>query len=266
MRHNLLFGKSLLHLEPPSGYPKPDFRPNNLGHSKAIAITVQINSMNITIETQFENHFPIPVMIIHHYHTEEVNRRVLQIISDLKHEYLTNPEFNEVLTGTVSTFGGYQTPTRSMFLNRMEDAVQILRDQIILPGVACYIKRVFPEQYDLFTIRLFSWANILTNGDWQAPHMHPTDHNLASGVYYVRTPHRPAPEGCIEFLNPHPAGIYHGSTNTRRIQPQSGDLIIFPPYYVHYIYPFKGDEERAIVAFDVIMQTGNFSHANKAIY
>lgn len=208
--------------------------------------------MNITIETDFENHFPVPVMITHYHHVDEINRSVFKVIADLKRDHLTNPQFNEALTGTVSTFGGYQTPTRLMFLDRTEDAIQFLRDHIILPGVAAYIKKIFPEKHKLYGSRLFSWANILTEGDWQAPHMHPTEDNLASGVYYVRTPHRPAPEGCIEFFNPHPVAIYHGGTNTRRIHPQSGDLIIFPPYYVHYIYPFKGAEERAIVAFDVI--------------
>ena len=33
---------------------------------------------------------------------------------------------------------------------------------------------------------------------------------------------------------------------------------IFPPYYIHYVYPFRGAGERAIVAFDVILQTTQF--------
>jgi hypothetical protein len=42
---------------------------------------------------------------------------------------------------------------------------------------------------------------------------------------------------------------------TRRLQPQAGDLILFPPYYIHYVYPFRGTGERVIVAFDVLLQT-----------
>ena len=33
-----------------------------------------------------------------------------------------------------------------------------------------------------------------------------------------------------------------------------GDLILFPPYYIHYVYPFRGEGERCIVAFDVLIQ------------
>jgi hypothetical protein len=45
---------------------------------------------------------------------------------------------------------------------------------------------------------------------------------------------------------------------TRRLYPKSGDLILFPPYYIHYVYPFQGPGERCIVAFDVIAQTTQF--------
>ena len=31
-------------------------------------------------------------------------------------------------------------------------------------------------------------------GDWQAPHMHPSTGNLISGVYYAAVPEKPEPE------------------------------------------------------------------------
>lgn len=206
------------------------------------------------VATRFEQHFPTTVMVRHHDSVAEINAAVTSVLRELKAAYLTDPGENEVLSGTIATLGGYQTPTRKMFLDRAEAAVRGLRERIVRPGVEAYLAQAFPGEAEAMRYRLFSWANILTAGDWQAPHMHPTANNLASGVYYLLLPQRPAPEGCLEFECPHPAAVHHAHSFTRRIQPHAGDLILFPPWYVHYIIPFRGDEERAIVSFDVIAQ------------
>ncbi len=210
--------------------------------------------MTISTETQFEDHFPIQVMVSHHTGLTAVNQETFVIIRALKDRHMNDQRENEALSGTITTYGGYQTSKKMMFLNRLEPAVQTLRDQVILPGVERYLAKVYGEPIREIKTRLVSWANILSAGDWQAPHMHPTHDNLASGVYYVEVPEKPKPQGCIEFLNPHPAAHYHAISLTRRLYPDTGDLIIFPPYYIHYVYPFRGEGERAIVAFDVIKQ------------
>ncbi|MHB8425302.1 MAG: putative 2OG-Fe(II) oxygenase [Gammaproteobacteria bacterium] len=210
--------------------------------------------MTIGTETQFEDHFPIQVMVSHHTGLTAVNHETFTIIRALKDRHMNDQRENEALSGTITTYGGYQTSKKMMFLNRLEPAVQTLRDQVILPGVERYLAKVYGEPIREIKTRLVSWANILSAGDWQAPHMHPTHDNLASGVYYVEVPEKPKPQGCIEFLNPHPAAHYHAISLTRRLYPDTGDLIIFPPYYIHYVYPFRGEGERAIVAFDVIKQ------------
>ncbi|MFI4921605.1 MAG: putative 2OG-Fe(II) oxygenase [Gammaproteobacteria bacterium] len=214
--------------------------------------------MSITEETRFEDHFPITVMVRHHTGLEDINRQVLANISGLRDQYAKDKTQNEALSGTISTYGGYQTSKKIMFLNRPDPAVMALRDHVILPGVQRYMEQVYAEEGKKLQTRIVSWANILAEGDWQAPHMHPTTGNLISGVYYVEVPEKPAPQGCIEFLSPHPVSHHHGVTLTRRLHPKAGDLILFPPYYIHYVYPFRGPEERAIVAFDVLAQTANF--------
>ena len=193
-------------------------------------------------------------MVSHHTGLTAVNHETFVIIRALKDRHMNDQRENEALSGTITTYGGYQTSKKMMFLNRLEPAVQTLRDQVILPGVERYLAKVYGEPIREIKTRLVSWANILSAGDWQAPHMHPTHDNLASGVYYVEVPEKPKPQGCIEFLNPHPAAHYHAISLTRRLYPDTGDLIIFPPYYIHYVYPFRGEGERAIVAFDVIKQ------------
>ena len=210
--------------------------------------------MTINTETRFEDHFPIQVMVSHHTGLDTINRDTFTVIRSLKEQYINDRKENEALSGTITTYGGYQTSKKMMFLNRPESAVRTLRDQVILPGVERYLAKVYGEQIRGVRTRLVSWANILSAGDWQAPHMHPTHDNLASGVYYVEVPEKPKPQGCIEFLNPHPAAHYHAISLTRRLHPDTGDLILFPPYYIHYVYHFRGEGERAIVAFDVVRQ------------
>jgi uncharacterized protein (TIGR02466 family) len=214
--------------------------------------------MAITQETRFEDHFPITVMQTSHTGLDDVNRGVFELIKSLRDQYIGDQNQNEALSGTITTYGGYQTSKKMMFLTRPEPAVQTLRDQVIMPGVQRYMDKVYAEQGKKLSTRVISWANILAEGDWQAPHMHPSVGNLISGVYYVEVPEKPAPQGCIEFLNPHPVANHHGVSLTRRIHPKTGDLILFPPYYIHYVYPFRGPEQRAIVAFDVLAQTTQF--------
>lgn len=214
--------------------------------------------MTISTETRFEDHFPIPVMLSQHSGLETIHREVFSLIHSLRDQFIDNRQENEALSGTITTYGGYQTSRKMMFLNRPEAAVQNLREQVILPGVQRYLQHTYGDAIKGVQTRLVSWANILSEGDWQAPHMHPTHDNLASGVYYVAVPDKPKPQGCIEFLNPHPVAHYHAISLTRRLHPKTGDLIIFPPYYIHYVYPFRGEGQRAIIAFDVIKQATQF--------
>lgn len=207
--------------------------------------------MSIREETQFEDHFPVTVMYSRHTGLEDVNRSVCEVIRTLRDAYIGDPKENEALSGTVTTYGGYQTSKKIQFLNREEEAIRVLRDEVVLPAVKRYMERVFGEQAQGIKTRMAAWANILSAGDWQAPHMHPATGNLASGVYYVHVPEKPKPQGCIEFLNPHPVSRHHGVGLTRRLYPKTGDLLLFPSYYIHYVYPFQGPGERAIIAFDV---------------
>lgn len=214
--------------------------------------------MNITAAPRFEEHFPLTVMQSRHSGAESVNAGIAKLLHGLRRQYLADKDENEALSGTITTYGGYQTSKKMMFLNRPEPEVQALRDQMVLPAVQAYMDKVYGAQGRAIKTRIVSWANILCQGDWQAPHMHPSSGNLISGVYYAAVPEKPEPEGCLEFLNPHPVAHHHGVSLTRRIMPKAGDLVLFPPYYIHYVYPFRGEGERCIVAFDVLIQNTQF--------
>lgn len=117
-------------------------------------------------------------------------------------------------------------------------------------------RRVSPG-LDTATLRmsLFGWMNANAPGAFNAPHTHPGAH--WSGVYYVTQPRvETGNSGMIEFLDPRVDlphwRLLQSSTFSpkRRIRPEAGEMILFPSYLVHWVYPNETDEERVSVAFN----------------
>jgi len=104
-------------------------------------------------------------------------------------------------------------------------------------------------------LRLNAWMNINYAGAYNAPHTHPGAH--WSGVYYVKQP--PVEEGnsgMIEFLSPltdlpnwRLLGI-DAFRPKRKLRPNAGEIVLFPSYLVHWVYPNETDEERITIAFN----------------
>lgn len=104
-------------------------------------------------------------------------------------------------------------------------------------------------------LKLFGWMNINPPGGFNAPHTHPGAH--WSGVYYVAQPAvEEGTSGMIEFLDPRsdlPNWRILGAKAfrpKRRIRPQPGEIVIFPSYLVHWVYPNDTSEERVTIAFN----------------
>ncbi|MGH8426550.1 MAG: putative 2OG-Fe(II) oxygenase [Gammaproteobacteria bacterium] len=197
-----------------------------------------------------EQHFPITVLARHHPDMGALNEKLFAWIKDMAARYRDSGE-NAAKSAGISTQGGYQTSKQTNLFQVNRPEIRTLRDRYVLPSVHHYLQNVFGPQARALDPNVMGWANLLASGDWQSPHMHPTAANLASGVYYVRLPPLKPPEGCIEFINPHPIAVHHGFNTTRRIVPEEGLLLLFPPFYLHYVHPFHGEGERAIIAFDV---------------
>ncbi len=98
---------------------------------------------------------------------------------------------------------------------------------------------------------LKGWFVRLQQGGFQDSHIHPD--GWLSGVIYLHMPKAiKAQEGAIEFglwgfdypvLKDYP---------TRVITPQVGQVVLFPSSLFHRTIPFSSDEERLVVAFDLI--------------
>ncbi len=104
-------------------------------------------------------------------------------------------------------------------------------------------------------LKLFAWMNANPPGGFNAPHTHPRAH--WSGVYYVSQPEvETGTSGMIEFLDPRTdlpnwrilrAPAFRAK---KKIRPQPGEMILFPSYLVHWVYPNEADEERISIAFN----------------
>lgn len=117
--------------------------------------------------------------------------------------------------------------------------------------------KVDPEALRL---RLFAWMNVNPPGGFNAPHTHPGAH--WSGVYYVSQPEvETGSSGMIEFLDPRSdlphwrileAGAFRPK---KKIRPAAGEMVLFPSYLVHWVYPNESKEERVTVAFNATFRT-----------
>lgn len=124
--------------------------------------------------------------------------------------------------------------------------------EAVLQATRQIAAKVDPETLQL---KLFGWMNANPSGGFNAPHTHPGAH--WSGVYYVSQPAvESGNSGMIEFLDPRTDlpnwRILKASAfrNKKKIRPVPGEMILFPSYLVHWVYPNETEEERVTIAFN----------------
>ncbi len=90
-------------------------------------------------------------------------------------------------------------------------------------------------------------------------HSHPNSH--WSGVLYVQQPTEVEGfSGMIEFVNPNQEGRElakllpkSGFDNMIRIRPKTGQIVIFPSYVLHSVYPNSSNQDRITIAFNSLL-------------
>jgi uncharacterized protein (TIGR02466 family) len=141
------------------------------------------------------------------------------------------------------------------------DPIQTLRHAAVLSvmeAVRSVSSKVDPEKFEM---KLFAWMNMNPTGGFNATHTHPGAH--WSGVYYVRQPKvETGNSGMIEFLDPRsdlPAWRILQSRafrSKRKIRPEAGEIVLFPSYLVHWVYPNEAGGERVTIAFNATLRKG----------
>ena len=96
------------------------------------------------------------------------------------------------------------------------------------------------------------WVVRQFNNEYNPVHYH--DGHI-SGVGYLKVPKfisknnkKVNTDGTIDFINGNKMFL---SDSIFNLQPKVGDVILFPNYLMHTVYPFKSNEERRSFSFNL---------------
>jgi uncharacterized protein (TIGR02466 family) len=152
-----------------------------------------------------------------------------------------------------SNRGGWHS-TGNLFDNPAECIVRLneLATEAVHAATRKINAKTDPEAMGL---KIFGWMNVNPPGGFNAPHTHPGAH--WSGVYYVSQPETESgTSGMIEFLDPRSDlpnwRLFEAPAFRlkRKLRPQPGEIVMFPSYLLHWVYPNETDEERVSIAFN----------------
>ena len=99
-----------------------------------------------------------------------------------------------------------------------------------------------------------SWGVVMFNRGHERAHIHPK--GWLSGVLYVQLPEiindpLRRPEGWLEFGRPTSQLHVRTPPEVIHYQPRYGVMYLFPSYFYHGTVPFRSEERRICVAFDI---------------
>ena len=171
----------------------------------------------------------------------------------------------ELVAGLVAHFSAAARTENNSSGNLVHTALLKPGDSVLLVEVAGLITPLLAEFGSvMFGERLGwslkeMWVNVMETGGRQAMHNHAN--SFISGVVYLTPTHPDArtvfmrsPGGSeFSFKNDH-AGVKTGPYNSDKwisMQPEPGDVVLFPSYLMHAVPPNPG-ERRITLAFNAI--------------
>lgn len=99
------------------------------------------------------------------------------------------------------------------------------------------------------------WININPQHGYNVPHRH--NGFMWSGCYYVTVPEAAeGPSGSIEFLSPLIVPGEYSELNAAcykdrvTMRPNAGDVVLFPSYLTHWVFPNESAADRITIAFN----------------
>ena len=137
-------------------------------------------------------------------------------------------------------------------------------EQLMHRAVDDYLAGTNGDTHPFFAQRparysIHAWAAVLDKQGNQLPHIHKSGY--LSGCYYVTIPKeistaQAEPDGAIaggfEMGRPPVELAMKAQFPVQTIRPQEGLMVLFPAYLYHGTVPFKSDQRRICIAFDVI--------------
>ncbi len=198
--------------------------------------------------TKYEKLFATPVLRFHVPDYQDLNVALLQEGEIMRAESKGVSKSNR---------GGWHSAGN--LFKRKAPCVQTLKELATECIATATCKIGAKVDFDALSLKLSGWMNMNPSGGYNAPHTHPGAQ--WSGVYYVSQPAvETGNSGMIEFLDPRsdlPNWRILDAPAFRlkkKIRPKPGDMILFPSYLVHWVYPNDSDQERVSIAFNATLK------------
>lgn len=190
------------------------------------------------------NLFPVPIFQYKIENYQEINQELLNYILELQKK--------NKIGNTHSNRGGWHSPNFDLvnegppinFINKFKDLLK----HIISSDMGW---EYIPNKQRIVAM----WAIINKKNSFNVMHNHQNCYLSAS--YYVR---KPEDSGDITFFDPKEAKTYRFpkiekyteySTEIVTIEPEEGDLLIFPSYLYHAVGENLSDDNRVVVSFNI---------------
>ena len=183
---------------------------------------------------------------------------------DLKKEYDFNEIFirfsNDILNESGTTHksqprltNGIQT-SGNVFAKNHPLAKDV--ERILIEEIERYRQRFYNVKEGIFknwpqNYRISGWLVSMRTGGTLSAHMH--DPGWITGSLYINVPHKEnSVDGNIVVSLEDVNDENHHSKNRKIIDIETGDLFLFPSSLLHYTIPFSSNENRIVLAFDMI--------------
>jgi tetratricopeptide (TPR) repeat protein len=178
----------------------------------------------------------------------DFSNNVVQPIKNILNNNRIGSKKQNLLTNGNQTFG-------NLFVKESELTKNI--QEIINTEIAKYrtyfkdsnegLIKNWPSKYTLY-----GWLISMKTGGKLDPHMH--DNGWISGSIYINIPPKLNPDSgnlvvCIEDEDNLSSGV---SSLKKSINVVTGSLCLFPASLLHYTIPFESEEERIVLAFDLV--------------
>ena len=209
------------------------------------------------------NFCPNPLKFVCHEKIPELlennNQLTNELIKDIKTAGVLKREYQYLSHGTdLQQSGGH-------LFKRSEKSFKKLSDALINTIKRYYLryqneKNEFILSFPKKIIFSSSWSIEMKTGGCLDEHNHPE--GWISGALYLAIPKEngeDGQEGAIELSSDfHQYPRLHDEFDKKLILPKVGDVVFFPSNVYHRTVPFKSNEERICIAFDVKHDVKNF--------
>ena len=149
---------------------------------------------------------------------------------------------------------GYQTSgnlfvKENNFINEIESSVrsEIERYRTSFEGSEEGFITKWPSEYSLY-----GWIIVMKSGGELQPHIH--ENGWLTGSIYINVPPKSKIDsGSLVVALGKDSDTTHPSLNSKKIiDVVTGSMALFPASLMHHTIPFESEEERIVLAFDVI--------------